>query len=135
MKLELKHLAPYLPYGLEVAFNLDQDGYEYGIIDGLNKDLDIVEVNACDPYVSDIKPLLRPLSDLTKEIEHNGEKFVPIEYFEENYYTLDLHQQCNRVIKDPRWMYQCRYMFVDYLFKWHFDVFGLIEQGLAIEKK
>jgi hypothetical protein len=26
-----------------------------------------------------IKPILRPLSDLTKEIEINGEKFVPIE--------------------------------------------------------
>lgn len=28
--------------------------------------------------INTIKPYLRPLSDLTKEIEHKGEKFVPI---------------------------------------------------------
>jgi hypothetical protein len=29
--------------------------------------------------IEKIKPILRPLSDLTKEIEVNGEKFIPIE--------------------------------------------------------
>lgn len=31
-----------------------------------------------DSLIEDVFPILRPLSDLTKEIEHNGEKFVPI---------------------------------------------------------
>ena len=31
-----------------------------------------------DIYLSEVKPLLRPMSDLTKEIKHNGERFVPI---------------------------------------------------------
>jgi len=32
-----------------------------------------------DVFLEEVKPILRPLSDLTKEIEVNGEKFVPIE--------------------------------------------------------
>lgn len=81
MKLELKHLAPYLPYGLK--------GIEYGnnVIHTLEsirylKDFHypIVWRNDSDVTRSriDCKPLLRPLPDLTKEIEHNGEKFVPM---------------------------------------------------------
>lgn len=31
-----------------------------------------------DKFNKDIQPILRPLSDLTKPIEHKGEKFVPI---------------------------------------------------------
>ncbi len=71
-ELKLEHLAPYLPYGLklwheswecELTMNADGSGSE---------DLSILDV---EEYA---KPILRPLSDLTKEIQHNGEKFVPI---------------------------------------------------------
>ena len=78
-------------------------------------------------------PILRPLSDLVKEIEVNGEKFVPTDYFEDKYYTLDLHKQCERIIEDENWINQSDYMLIDYLFEWHFDVFGLIDAGLAID--
>ena len=63
-KLELKHLAPYLPYGLN----------------GIHGDKRI-DFNSANIWVFTLnaKPIFRPLSDLTKEIEHNGEKFVPME--------------------------------------------------------
>ena len=61
-KLELKDLSPYLPYGLKII-----DGW------GDEKTLDY-------SYLHNVhcKPILRPISDLTEEIEHNGEKFIPI---------------------------------------------------------
>ena len=67
MELQLKHLAPYLPYRLKVTkddwgrvFKMDNDGTTLNCI-GIDY---ILNINA--------KPILRPLSDLTKEIEVNG---------------------------------------------------------------
>jgi hypothetical protein len=72
------------------------------------------------------------LSDLTKEIEHNGEKFVPIEFLSQ-YPSLKLEDECKSIMSDNRWLNHCSYFLVSYLFEWHFDVFGLIEDGLAID--
>lgn len=88
-----------------------------------------------------IKLVLRPLSDLTKEIEHNGEKFVPLRvlneymplfgdvyeiYIDDNsdVRLLANYQKGRDVIRglDPKNM----------LMKWHFDVFGLLDKSLAI---
>ena len=68
MKLELKTLAPYLPYGLKIRY-IERN--ETHIFNSYNIDAVCSEQNH-------LKPILRPLSDLTKEIEVNGEKFVPI---------------------------------------------------------
>jgi hypothetical protein len=121
MKLELKHLASYLPYGLSVVnaygapIPLHAHNYFFdGIFIGLH------------PRA---KPILHPLSDFTKEIEVNGKKFVPnfdrdfkffikedLDYFLEHvpYGSVQVSQ------------YQR-------LLEWHFDVFNLIENGLAID--
>lgn len=85
-KLELKHIAPYLPYGLKV---LSQHG-EVSEINSINWSLDghlRTELNLCvqkspsrfrGANLEHIKPILRPLSDLTKEITIKGEAFVPL---------------------------------------------------------
>ena len=76
------------------------------------------------------KPILRPLSDLTKEIEVDGEKFVPaIELNWSNITTDILSKSINLTNK-----FNNLFAF-DYkkLLEWHFDVFGLIEKGLAID--
>ena len=90
-KLELKHIAPYLPYGLECQLmgEFEEDGETpivFDLVGGMEGDY--VSVAHKQSYVSDqwevgvedqeVFPILRPLSDLTKEIEHNGEKFVPM---------------------------------------------------------
>jgi len=122
MKLELKHLAGYLPYGLEVyhktwiqALIMDCSG---ATIDSISI-LDVAEYS---------KPILRPLSDLTKEIEVNGEKFVPKDIIEE------LHSsECIRWILCND-IYECKYHVIEKLLEWHFDIYGLIENNLAIDK-
>ena len=76
--------------------------------------------------VSVIKLILRPLSDLTKEIEHNGERFVPIEYFLGDDDVLILNAvQINDLSYLP-------YNLIQKLLSWNFDIFGLIESGLAV---
>lgn len=93
-KLQLKQLAGYLPYGLKMKRNgfigelltLRQpkenslvDYYEFQVSCSDWWENNVDDLN---PY----KPLLRPLSDLTKEIEVNGEKFVPIEKLRELFF-------------------------------------------------
>ena len=60
MKLEMKHLAPYLPYVLKGKFILEIDN-----VSGLNNEYDLVEPQNGNPVeLKDFAPILRPLSDL-----------------------------------------------------------------------
>ena len=78
--LTIKELAPYLPYELKlygasdiwVIHSISVE--EICIANGLHTQT--LSFNDC---LSDYLPLLRPLSDLTKPITHNGETFVPME--------------------------------------------------------
>ena len=129
MKLELKHLSPYLPYGLKVnestvGKNLKMTGIEFThelrirLTDGL--------------YVYDqnkMKPILRPLSDLNKAW-----------YSEENEEDEEGFEQVNLLGKTLKYFnyktYKPRfnpYFEFELLIKNHFDVFGLIEKGSAID--
>lgn len=138
MKLESKHLAPYLPYGLNIKFiskyEADRLSIDNVIILKEIKDGAIC-VNGYKTNNKSYLPILRPLSDLTKEIEINGERFVPVEWLENKYYTLDLHKQCLKFLEEDgeNWINQSDYMLIMHLFEWHFDVFSLIESGLAID--
>lgn len=77
-KLELKHLAPYLPYGVKVSVNLGLISPQVRI-KAIYKDKILCDLGTGIFYFDKIKPLLRPLSQLTQEIEHNGQNFVPLE--------------------------------------------------------
>ena len=80
MKLELKHLASYLPYGLNI-----KDVKHGSVFEALHfittppQDFSLFKGNL-DQLINDkyLKPVLFPLSSLTKEITVNGETFVPI---------------------------------------------------------
>ena len=74
------------------------------------------------------KPILRPLSQLTQEIEHNGESFIPMDVLYELFRKTDLfYFDKTNLFRNP-------YEIIEKLIEWHFDVFGLINDGLAIEK-
>lgn len=163
MKLELKHLAPYLPYELKIRCG----EISHPILtcaDTNEFEIAIKEVFINSAY----KPILRPLSDLTKEIEVNGEKFVPLyNICSMQGFTMpnikncefEFHCQFNKTatITMDGWIF--RYLdkeksfwlngiaewskkhqksnrqleMFEKLFEWHFDVFGLIEKGLAVD--
>ena len=121
-KLELKHLACYLPYRLKVTWqNIENKQVKETMIGSTMYNLsgtpieEVLDTDMC------IKPILRPLSDLTKELLSE-------------YYNDLMDVDLERVIKDTlEWPKNQSYTFTQQLFKWHFDVFGLIDKGLAID--
>lgn len=122
MKLEQKHIAPYLPYNLYFI------RYEKKCIDKTvnpviwSKDLhpfqtqlNAVTLNGFDYEKS--KPILRPISDLKRENE---------KYF----FHFDNNEGLMMKRKNETFT---RLNELDFLFENHYDVFGLIPQGLAID--
>jgi hypothetical protein len=126
MKLELKHLAPYLPYALRIKTK-----HGFHTMETLNGWLvngDHEESYSYEDHPNEtleFKPILRPLSDLSKD--DFGE------YLIEELYTLDFEKQILRILEDIRWVNQCDYLLIQLLIEKHYDVFGLMEKGLAID--
>jgi hypothetical protein len=126
MKLELKHLSPYLPYRLPFY-------QEWSAKQGIKVELTMLDMNRFADFtnlegiwlIDDLKPILIPLSDLTKEIEVNGKKFVPIEIL--SAYSTEIE-----LLHDIKYGF-ISVIFWDMLLSWHFDVFGLIDTGLAVD--
>jgi hypothetical protein len=145
MKLEIKHLAPYLAYGLMFqCIDLESEEYEELpltaiILSDGKQDLIIgnQEVDIDDLFANQhecLFPIIRPLSDLIKEIKIDGIEYESVEhYFEDVYYTQKLHKQVKSIIEDERWVNYCEFILIEFLFENHFDVFGLIAQELAID--
>ena len=130
MKLELKHLAGYLPYGLKIEHPTMLVG-KRNISELRNLGQTNIEIShRLYVQISECKPILRPLSDLTKEIEVNGEKFVPIDEIAEIEevvctYSIEFFETSIKYL--PNWI-------TEKLLEWHFDIHGLIENDLAIDK-
>ena len=124
-KLELKHLAPYLPYRIKVKW-YRQDDCSFQTSDLTISDYPFLTTKL-------MKPILRPLSDLKNYITVDGEEFCPMFFLDQQYATLDFVSQAESLIVDDRWLICCDYGLIQHLFEWHFDVFGLIEKGLAID--
>ncbi|MVW93664.1 hypothetical protein FCL53_17010 [Elizabethkingia meningoseptica] len=83
-KLELKDIAPYLPYRLKLYHLSHFKGNKIIEDWGLKNCSDYPVSEYCDGTtygrtLQEIKPILRPMSDLTEEITHGGETFVPME--------------------------------------------------------
>ena len=87
MKLELKYLLPYLPYGLNIKDVKHGSVFEaLSFITTPNQDFSLFKGNL-DQLINDkyLKPILFPLSSLTKEITVNGEKFNPYDKINKKY--------------------------------------------------
>lgn len=97
MKLELKHLCAYLPYGLEMI-------HEKGTTH-------ILTVGNFGYRLLDSKPILRPLSDLTR-LGSN-----------ERWWRDQIALGIERI----------SYCDFEELLKEHYDVFNLIPEGLAVD--
>ena len=67
--MELKQLAGYLPYGLKMYYALSDDTW-------------ILDIDNIDFITKHDKPILRPLSDLTKEICYGLSTYVFTGLFE-----------------------------------------------------
>ena len=128
--LELKHLAPYLPYSLE--FNCDFNGIQEmtGLFVAEEDGEPLVQFKGYCADINDTthKPILRPLSDLTKEIEIDGEKIVI-----SNEYRSCRFNEMSTLKGGSVILRSIMLKEYDIILKYHFDIFGLIEKGLAID--
>jgi hypothetical protein len=177
MKLELKHLAPYLPYGLKMINEKSgsiieiQGAYE----NTESADIVIMSKNGCNSHSLSIwpfKPILRPLSDLTDKsfIEHLTRKAInqiwgyasesdfdvleDVHYYDEGNgygikcicegwiigFTVEFNRQKdffltirNNEEQEGRYLILDKLELFNWLFSHHFDIFGLIDAGLAID--
>lgn len=165
----LKAYSAYLPYEVKVMFEGEELKHSLVGLDTTSTPVKLIGFYGDYGQASFefSKLVLRPLSDLTKEIEHNGGRFIPIELigklfiekggFYEGFFGWDLptggddYQDYYLTIEHKEenlWMntwcgrpdeggYEIESHVLEYtaffqLIKWHFDVFGLIEKGLAI---
>ena len=103
MKLELRHLAPYLPYELRYANTKNDKIYTMkSVSNGIN----IVDFGWGDAMeIEEVKPILRPLS----ELDVDGE------------------------VNTPEELSKCCWSYTQSLIAEHYDVFGLIPKGLAVD--
>jgi len=140
MKLEIKHIAPYLPYQLKIrSFRYNDDLFIEDIfISG--EFLDYLFENSHSRINSPnyYKPILRPLFNLTKEIEVNGEKFIPIVMIKafgelKKGLTENDSNMLGYFIQTWGDKSKIPYWAMELLFEWNFDIFNLIENDLAID--
>jgi hypothetical protein len=116
-KLELKHLAPYLPYDLKlIGKNWDYKIIQFDMECGQSSGG--VNINSVDGEI--FKPILRPLSDLTEF------HIVNIDF---TMGGLSAYGILRRIQENPK---QGNFNMLEFLYQNHFDVFGLIEKNLAI---
>lgn len=138
MKLELKHWSAYLPFGLKVKIDTTR-WYEkrepfiaklIGIFD-----FETLTVKYIDEYsttyssnTDDFTPILRPLSDLDTQrlIDDLHGKMSDAIFDWIDYFNSDSANKNVSILCAP-------YPVIEWCFENHIDIFGLIEQKLAID--
>ena len=125
MNLELKHLAPYLPYDLKVK--------HASKLGNIKKEATLTMADYTwlknQKY---LKPLLKPLSQF--EYDH----IVQVkEHLGLGQWCDDYDQYFDAWFDDAesvqKLVLQCPYEIMQFFLECHFDIFGLIDAGLATE--
>ena len=130
-------LAISLPYGLKVyvKYNHKPEHSELEKMIGIVDDriiTDMLDEDIAPLSISEYGLCLRPLSDLTKEIEHNGERFVP---------SKEIHKYCPNELIDVSYIFSMKYIDIKSLpfwaviklIEWKFDLFNGIKNKEAID--
>ncbi|WP_099369568.1 hypothetical protein [Sphingobacterium sp. 1.A.5] len=147
-RLTIKELAPYLPFKLQWKFEGSDEVHEL-----IGIDITDCGIHLLSPYsdygkcrIDKGKPLLKSLSKLTDEIENNSisiqlepnlKKVKPSELIYKHwFYTIREDGHFSYHIGDGTVIGSLYsgvpYSLIELLLEWHFDVFGLIDRGLAL---
>ena len=131
--LELKDICGYLPYGLKYQWTNMKSVRLISMTDEVDYSSQHSLSTAWEWMMHrQARPILRPMSDLTKEITHRGEKFVPLDVFNDrgHFIEFDAAGLLYTVggCMDSDWL-----MVFDKFHEWLFDYRGLISAGLAID--
>jgi len=128
MELTINHLAAYLPYKIDLQFIIRESVIKTGIMKGIIHNQSETHPTKVSIEFGDyehiwmFKPILRPMNKLTeKEVTDLG--------FQRAFFTA-----LKRSLKYKNWIDDVPYRLIKYLLSQHYDIFGLIEAGLAVEK-
>jgi hypothetical protein len=125
----LKIYSAYLPYDLTIKL-LERIDSTFICIAGLTEK-GILRIGDSGHHLWEenfekVKPILYSMDMLTKEIEHKGERFIPINKLKHFYgwdYLWSYHQKPNGDFNIKSVRYAC----IEKLLEWHLNVFGLDE--------
>lgn len=129
-ELLLKDLCARLPYGLKVK--CEKYSFPVTILYGSNIDEVKFKETGGIENICTIKPYLFPFSSMTEgqkeelnkkfNVQFLGNTIYSIHYHSEGYWDDDLELD----LQDWLW-------FINWCYKNHFDIYGLIPMGLAID--
>jgi hypothetical protein len=127
MKLEIKHLAPYLPYGLKAKFQAKNKKtcrkYVIGTISVIYSDCSICCYDTVNATPDQFKPILRPLSDYA-DIDSDALCDINCDMSDQ----IQISEFANKRIS----LSAISVGAFEILVSNHVDVFGLIDEGLAL---
>lgn len=125
-ELLLKDLCARLPYDVKVLY--DNKVFNIDYISSIYKE---IKLDTCDKYtldISDVKPYLFPLSSITKE-----QLFEVQDILGKN--EIEIEDGFLHIIDSDRKTitYLEILALLEWFYKNHFDIYGLIPMGLAID--
>ena len=123
--LLMKDLCARLPYGIKILVN---DKVE--IVQGVNVLDNVIEYDSClSSEVEEVKPYLFPLSSMTEE------QWIDTPYANLNKFTFDSFKCGCSTLAFETYEVNLSYVaeFINWCYKNHFDIYGLIPMGLAID--
>lgn len=144
---KFENISAYLPYKLKWHFEGEDHFAEVVGLDLTNEGLHLISAfgDFGRSSIETGKPLLFPLSSLTKTIKVDGETFVPIEHFEIGDDPPEVIEvdfgNCGlihdlTVISQHGLHHDIKYLpydIVQQLIKWKIDIFSMIHDGDAID--
>lgn len=135
--LTIKHLSGYLPYRLKVMvedYKCDYVGLEFDEVVGFcqwDKSgllWSVLTDGGAKPSIERVKPILRPLSELTDQ--------DTIAFYDLDSVILELiiiSEWTKELIQELKFNNKFKLHQFEYLFSKHYDIYGLIELGSAID--
>ena len=135
--LSAVHLAPYLPYKLKCEVT-DRGKKTIDIMFCVydNGECSFANIVESNKGFAEVKPILRPMTMLDGNT-WNYEN-IPVNFLRSLGVTASEHgyslREAEEMVYNRRFEpFKIPYILFEQLLKFHFDVFGLIEKGLAID--
>lgn len=133
---QLKIYTAYLPYALKLQHMYEKAKHEgETVLRSWVKPLEPLDLGCLFPYRKDSfdwKPILYDLSYLTKEIEHEGETFVPTERLMNYASNFGVNRgvfehMLSSILEGNTLITELPYYLIVKLLEWHLNVFQLPE--------
>jgi hypothetical protein len=130
-QLELKEIVGYLPYGLKCISQVENLGVE--TIKGFEIYSSGIELitNIDNLHILESKPILFPISNFESENIDDIKEYLGIGQWCDHY-DYYFHAWFDDAESVNKLVLQAPYEVMEFFFLNHYDVFGLIEKGLAI---